>query len=88
MHNLLHTVCSDAGGAGEGCNDGVVQDAGGCGGERLGGVRCEGAGDIRPDKNREVRKVVGNAVEFARNPESKQDNSEGVTTGKDEGENS
>ena len=41
LHNLLRTVCSDAGGAGEGCNDGVVQDAGGCGGERLGGVRCK-----------------------------------------------
>jgi hypothetical protein len=56
--------------------------------ERLGGVRCEGAGNIRPDKNRKVRKVVRYAIEFARNPESKQDNSEGVTAGKDEGKDS
>jgi hypothetical protein len=88
LQNLFHTAWSDAGGAGEGRNDGAVQDAGYCGGERFGGVRCEGAGDIRPDKNREVRKVVGNAIEFARNPKNKQYDSEGVTAVKDEGEDS
>ncbi len=88
LQNLLHTAWIDSGGAGEGCNDGAVQDARRCGGERLGGVRCEGAGNIRPDKNRKVRKVVRYAIEFARNPESKQDNSEGVTAGKYEGKDS
>ena len=88
LQNLFHTAWSDAGGAGEGRNDEAVQDAGCCGGERVGGIRCEGAGDIRPDKNRKVREVVRNAIEFARNPKRKQYNSESVTTGKDEGEDS
>ena len=35
-----------------------------------------------------MREVVWYAVEFARKPESKQYNAEGVTTGKEKGENS
>ena len=88
LQNLLHTAWIDSGGAGEGCNDGAVHDACCCGGERHCGVRREGAGDIRPDKNRKVREVVRYTIEFARNPESKQDNSEGVTACKDAGKNS
>ena len=82
LHNLFHTADVDTGSVGEGRDDGVVHDTGGCGGQGVGGVRREATGDVRPNENREMREVIRNTVKFTKNPEGKQDNAECVAAGK------
>ena len=47
--NLAHVADTDTGRAGEGANDGRVEDSGGGAGQILGGVWVKSAGGVRPE---------------------------------------